>query len=177
MKPEKGVKITPFSIEQISSAESRQSIKDYCLRLLGRRDHASEELKRKAIGKGFDPGRVKSVLTELVQKKYIDDKKFAAKFISDKMTFRQWGPVKIRLELKKKRIPSPIIEKLLSEYTDDLELIQICVDLALKRNRHFLKEPDAFKRKQKIAVYLQRKGFSFETINRAMPDIIERLNV
>lgn len=173
----KGVEITPFLFEQISGEEGRQTIKDYCLRLLGRREHAREELKRKAADKGFDPGQVEPVLDELARKKYIDDEKFAEKFVSDKIGIQRWGPVKIRAELKKKRISNPVIDRTISIYTDDLELIQICVDLALKRKRHFSKEPDAFKCKQKIAAYLQRKGFSFETINRALPDIIRSLNV
>jgi regulatory protein len=173
----KGVEITPFLFDQLRYEEQRQSAKDFIIRLLGRRDHSTFELKEKAVRKGFNPDHADHILTRLEERGYLDDKEFARKFVSDKVRLSKWGPLKIKTHLRKKGVNKRDIEYALSEHTDSLELKKICVDLIGKRKEHFCRVTDDFKRTQKIAAYLQRKGFTYDTINRAMPDIIDRLNV
>lgn len=174
---EKGVEITPFLFNKIQAEEQKQKIKNYFLRLLGRRNHTARELKTKAAQKGYDTTLADSILNQLEQKGYLNDEEFARNYTSDKIRLKNWGPVKIRAYLRKKGIENRIINDVLSKEADSLELKKICVDLIEKRKRHFQRETDNFKRTQKIAAYLQRKGFTYDTINRAMPDIIDKLNV
>jgi regulatory protein len=173
---EKGVEITPSLYEQIATEESKNALNDYLLRLLARRDHSKNELKTKALQKGFDPELIRQAIEVLDEKQYINDREFARKFASDKISIQQWGPLKIKAELQKRGIKGKTADFILQNASDDLELIQICVDLAIKRKRHFFREPDDFKCKQKVAAYLYQKGFPFEIINRALPEIIDRLN-
>jgi regulatory protein len=144
---------------------------------LARRDHSRHELDTKAVQKGYDPGFVTSILNELEQNGYINNMDFARKYAADKFSLQKWGPVKIRSELIRKGVDKQVIDQVLLKETEDFELNKICVDLILKRKCHFSRESDSYKRKQKIASYLQRRGFSFDTINRVLPDIINRLNV
>lgn len=173
----KGVEITPLLFDKIRAEEEKSSIKNYLIQLLARRDHSRHELNSKAVQKGYRPEYVTLILNDLEQNGYINNSEFARKFASDKFSLKKWGPVKIRFELIKKGIDKQIIDRVLLKETEDLELNKICVDLILKRKRHFLRENDSYKRKQKIASYLQGRGFSFDTINRVLPDIIDRLNV
>ena len=173
---EKGVEITPALYEQIATEENKGALNDYLLRLLARRDHSRNELKTKALQKGYNLELIQQAIEVLDEKKYINDQEFARKFTSDKITIQQWGPLKIKAELHKRGIAEKTADFILQDTANDLELIQICVDLAIKRKRHFARESDDFKRKQKVAAYLQQKGFPFEIINRALPEIIDRLN-
>lgn len=173
----KGTEITPLLFEKIRVEEEKSAAKSYLIKLLGRRDHSRKELKTKAIQKGFDPQKVNLILNDLEQKGYINNSEFARKFVADKISIQMWGPVKIRSELIRKGIDRQTIDQILLNQTENLELNKICVDLIVKRKRHFSREGDSYKRRQKIASYLQRRGFSFDTINRVLPDIIDRLNV
>ncbi|MEX0994593.1 MAG: regulatory protein RecX [Balneolaceae bacterium] len=173
----KGVEITDTLFSRIVSEEQFLDVKDYLYRLLGRRDHSRDELRTKALQKGYESKQVEDVLEELELKDLIDDESFARKYIADKLSLQQWGPVKIRIHLLKKGISGSVIQHAMDEQTRGLQLHQICVDLAIKHKLRFLREKDGIKRKQKIMKYLQRKGFQYDTINRALPEILNRLNV
>lgn len=173
----KGVEITPFLFKQLQDAEEYQAIKDYFLRLLGRRDHARGELQKKGRIKGFPDIIMEDVLDELSDKNYLNEEIFAAKFISDKLAFSKWGPQKIRSELIKKGVQNQIIDKLLKEQTGDLELSRICVDLVVKRKARYLRVNDLLKRRQKIIGWLMQKGFQQDTIQKALTEIEKELNV
>lgn len=173
----KGVVINCKLFEQLSAEEEVNTVRNYMLKLLGRRSHSGGELKTKALRKGYRQKHIDSVLNELRRKKYLNDEEFARRYVSDKLNIQHWGPVKISSELARKGIDPKTVKKALSEITDGLELKQICVDLALRRKHHFSGESDNFKREQKIAAYLRRRGFTYNTINSAIPDISSRINV
>jgi len=173
----KGTDLTPSLFSRIQQDEEREKVRDYLLRLLGRRPHAAAELNIKARQKGYDGELISDVIDELRAKQYLDDEAFARQFASDKLEFRQWGPVKVRSALVSKGVSAVVAERVTAALTEDLELKKICVDLALKRTRHFFRERDDYKRRKKVAAYLQRKGFDFETINRALPEIISRMKM
>lgn len=173
----KGSEITADIYSEISQAEQSSACRNYMLQLLGRRDYSSFEIRMKAVKKGYSSELADTVIKEFRQKNYLNDEKFARKFANDKMRLNRWGPEKIKAKLSEKGLEYKLIEKVLDRLSNDLELSKICVDLVLKRRRHFIRESDDFKRKQKIAAYLQRKGFPFDSINRALPDIVNRLNV
>lgn len=173
----KGVEITPFLFKQLQETEEYQAIKDYFIRLLGRRDHARGELQKKGRVKSFPDIIIDEVLDELSDKNYLNEEVFAAKFISDKLSFSKWGPQKIKSELIKKGVQNQIIEKLLKEHTGDLELSRICVDLVVKRKARYLRENDPMKRRKKIIGWLRQKGFQQDTIQKALTEIEKELNV
>lgn len=167
----KGVELTPFLFDQITQSEEYQKIKDTFYDYLSRRDHGSFELKQKGLKKGYPKEIIDDVIDELDQKGLLNDESFAKKFASDKADFKQWGPIKIKSALRKKGISKNIAEKAVQSITNDLDQQQICVDLLIKRKRHFLRESDPFKRKQKMYRYLAGKGFTGSFIKKAIDRI------
>jgi len=164
----KGVELTPFLFEKILEAEEYQKIKDTFYDYLSRRDHGSFELKQKALKKGFPSNVIDDVLDEFDQKGLLNDESFAKKFAADKAEFKNWGPIKIKAALRKKGVSNRVAEKAVQTITNDLDQVQICVDLLTKRKRHFFRETDTLKRKQKMYRYLAGKGFTAPTITKAI---------
>ena len=173
---QKGVEMTPFLYQKLKNAEEYQKVKEAFYRYLSGRDHASFELRQKVQKKGFKQEIIDSVLEEFENKGFLNDESFAVKFASDKANFKQWGPKKIENALYKKGIGRAIIKKAIESVAENLEQDQICVDLALKRKRHFLRENDPFRRKQKIYAYLAGKGYSGSVIKKALPVITKKLD-
>lgn len=173
---QKGVEITPSLFQQLSEAGDYQKIKDSFYRYLSRRDHTSFELKQKAAQKGVPSQMVDRIIAEFQQKGLLDDNTFARKFASDKAELNKWGPLKIQQALIQKGVGRSVARKVTENLSDDLEQGQICVDLAVKRRRHFLREDDPLKRNQKIYNYLARKGYTGSVIKKALPKILEKLN-
>ncbi len=137
---QKGVVLTPSLYQKLKQAEELSAIKESCFRYLSRRDHASFELKNKLIKKGYCEQGISGVLNELVEKGYLDDEQFAIKFAREKAELNRWGPRKIKSALFKKGLSKNIVEKATKTIAEDLQQDQICVDLVLKRKRHFLRE-------------------------------------
>ncbi|SRR6056297_974004 len=173
---QKGTRLTRDLYHRLSHSEEYQAVKDRCYRLLSGRDHGAEELKRKLIRKGFSESMSSKVVTEFREKDLLNDKSYALKFAQDKYHLKQWGPRKIQSALFKKGVPNQIITEVIHELKSNINPVDTCIELALKRRRHFLREPDSFKRKQKIFRYLAGKGYSSDKIKKALPNIEKQLD-
>ncbi len=173
---QKGVEMTPSLYREIETSENLHAVKENALRYLARRDHASTELLQKLQKKGFDPSAIEIVIDDLAERGYIDDEMFAASFAAEKAELNKWGPKKITAALFKKALPKQIVERAVKKATENLHQVQICVDLALKKKRHFLRELDPYKRKQKIYNYLAGRGFSNSDIKKSIPLITDAID-
>ena len=173
---QKGTELTQDLFFRLSSSEEYQSVKDRCYRLLSGRDHGAEELKRKLIRKGFSPSMCNQVVDEFRDKDLLNDKTYASKFAYDKYHLKQWGPKKIKSALFKKGVPKGVIADVIRELKSNIDPVDTCIELALKRRRHFLREPNSYKRKHKIFRYLAGKGYSSDKIKKALPNIEKQLD-
>jgi len=173
---QKGTQLTRDLFHQLTTSEEYQSVKDRCYKLLSGRDHGAEELKRKLINKGFSASMCEQVVSEFRQKDLLNDRTYASKFAHDKYELKQWGPKKIKSALFKKGVPKDVIYDVISELKQKINPVDTCIELALKRRRHFLREPDSFKRSQKIFRYLAGKGYSSDKIKKALPNIEKQLD-
>ena len=173
---QKGTELSRELFFRLTTSEEYQSVKERCYRLLSGRDHGAEELKHKLIQKGFSPSMCDQVVEEFRNKDLLNDRAYASGFAHDKYHLKQWGPRKITSALFKKGVPKAVITDVISELKNTIDPVDTCIKLALKRRRHFLREPDLFKRKQKIFRYLTGKGYSSDKINKAMPNIEKQLD-
>ncbi len=166
----KGVLLTPLLFDQILQKENTWAIREYMLRLLGRRDHARNELRDKARKKDFPSENIEEILDELTEKKYINNLSFAKKFTRDKFEFNKWGVNKIRAELFKKGISEKEINTALLE-VDEKDRLSSIQDLVKKNKRKF-ERADPSKRKKKIFDFLLRKGYDSNNIIKLMPILL-----
>ncbi len=169
-KLSKGVLLTPSLLEQIVQKESKWAIREYMIRLLGRRDHARNELRDKARKKEFPSSIVEEVLDELVEKKYINNLEFAKKFTRDKFEFNSWGANKIKAELFRKGISEKEINHALREI--DSKKSAKTLQYLVKKNKRKFARAEASKRKKKIFDFLLRKGYDSNTILKQMPTLL-----
>jgi len=168
--------LTTDLFREIIRTEEYQNVKERAYRLLSGRDHGAEELRRKLIQKGFDPNVTEDVVRDFSDKNLLNDYTFAEKFAADKFQLRQWGPKKIKASLYNKGIPKHVIQDVVKNLKEEIDQKDACLELALKRRKHFLREPDIYKRKQKIFRYLAGRGYTPDSIKRSLPIIIEQLN-
>lgn len=146
---------------------------EYCLM----RPHSSKEVrdylyrktrtvkvKNRRTGEISDRPGVSQSLTErvfdrLVEKKYVDDEKFARYWVENRNMTKGASKRKLQSELQSKGVDRSIIERFLaeSERSDESELAKI---IEKKRKRY----PD----NQKFMQYLARQGFSYDDIKAAL---------
>ena len=168
----KGVEITPSFLHQIEEQEEQWAAREYMFRILSRRDHSRKELKDKAYKKGYSGSFIDEILDEFEQKEYINDRKFAAKYASDKFEFNDWGPYKIRTQLFKKGISKSVAESVINDTFGEHAIKESMVTLISKRKKRYLREPEE-KRRKKVFDYLMRKGYDSENILKHLDELLD----
>ena len=95
----------------------------------------------------------------MIEKKYIDDEKFAKFWVENRNQRKGSSIKKLKSELFSKGVSSDIIEQVLSESNrnDEDEIQKIIAKKAKK-----------YTDEQKLIAYLARQGFSFDEIKKAL---------
>ncbi|HLR76621.1 MAG TPA: regulatory protein RecX [Balneolaceae bacterium] len=164
--------ITPALYKKLQRDEGYNKAKNYFLKLLGRREHARRELARKAGRKDFSPEMIEQILYELEEKDYINDARFAKKYAADKNNLKKWGPNKIAAHLRKKGVNKGDTQRAISVTFESTDLEARLKELILKRKKHFGREANKLKRKQKIANYLLQKGYTSSSIFNLIDELM-----
>jgi regulatory protein len=108
---------------------------------------------------GIKPEITERVLDRLIEKKYLDDEKFARFWFEQRFMKKGASIRRLKLELAQKGIDNATIESLVKENirSDDEELRKV---IAKKRYR--------YSDQQKLMQYLARQGFSYDDIKKAL---------
>ncbi len=85
------------------------TLKARALRLLARREHSREELKRKLVQHAQEGEDVEVLLDELVQRGWLSDARFAEQCVRAKS--RRFGPLKLAQQLRSKGVDEETIAR------------------------------------------------------------------
>lgn len=132
-------------------------------RLLSYRSRSEKELHEALKKSGFDEETMAAVLAECKRQRYLDDAGFARAFIQSRIRNRPMGRERLTLELKQKGIAAEIIQTTLDEVFT-VEIIVALADQLAEKQRKKLAAQPARKARQKLADFLRRRGFDWETI-------------
>lgn len=154
--------------EQLISESNFLKIKDSAFRLLGRRHHSTSELRTKLIKKKFPKMIIEKVLTDLTEKKMLDDEQFAVAYLEERSVKKKIGVNKLKAELFKRGIDRKIIEKVLLNVDSQLSYDQ-AMELAQRKMISLRrKELDEKKLKSKIFSFLSSRGFESDVIMKVL---------
>lgn len=134
-------------------------------RLLSHRSHSEHELGQKLVRYGARkkidhlPEIIDQVIERLREQGYLNDKKFAEWFVSQRKEFRPRSKRRLSLELKQKGISEEIIENVLKEYDEKLVLQKL------------IEKKKAFYTKEELIKYLLNQGFTYDLIQRQIDKI------
>lgn len=165
-----GMEVDDDFIKDILDAEEFNKVKNYALRQLSYRQRSEKELYSAMRRKGFSKEHMEKALEFCREYNYLDDKVFTKSFINDKLNLNKYGPERIKFELKMKGISNDLINRYLR--IDQDEQYDLAYQLAEKR-LNFYKDDDQNAKYRKLAGYLQRKGYSYETVNKVLKDILK----
>lgn len=152
----------------VSKDEAFQKIKQYCA--YQERNHT--ETKEKLYGFGLRKYEVEELISKLVEENYLNELRFAIAYAGGKFRMKQWGRVKIKYELKQKRVSEYCIKKALLEI-DETDYLKILDKLAAKK-WNSLKGNHYLTRQAKTQNYLIVKGYEITLILAAIKKIIAK---
>jgi regulatory protein len=140
------------------------------LRYLTYRDRTEHEMRTYLAGKDFDPPTVNFVMDYLKRLGYVDDTRFARQWGRYRIECKQFGRFRLKQDLRAKGLDDELIEHTLLELYGEHDEKQLARDAAQQKLPRW-KNLDKAKQRQRLAGFLQRKGFSGETVF----DTVERL--
>ena len=152
------------------SDETLKQIKQQALNFLARREHASLELRRKLLSKGFDAQLIDQVLTQLQESKILSDERFLESFVRSRINKGQ-GPLRIQQELQQRGLAGePIAEKLDMLSVEWVERAQ-----QVRQKRFGQSLPHNTRDKVKQMRFLQYRGFTNTQIKAALTAQMEEM--
>jgi regulatory protein len=145
-------------IEPLNSRAARVAALD----ALARRDHASEELRRKLLDKGYDPTVVGPLIERLRAERLVDDRRYLENFVALHAA-RGHGPVRVRADLHKLGVQGEQVEECVEAYPDWI------VQLQRARQKKFgTSLPGNYADRRRQAQFLGYRGFTSAQIRIAL---------
>lgn len=167
----KNMELDDDFISEILITENEKKALNYAVSILGRSPKSEKEIRDKLTEKGYEKVTIDNIIHKLKTNKYIDDENYSELFIRDKINISKYGKRKIQERLYQKGIDKEIIQDKLKDISNEDE-IQRAMELGEKKLRTLTKE-EPLKRKMKIYNYLLNKGFEYETIKKAVSNILK----
>jgi regulatory protein len=148
-----------------SIKEAIQKIEYYC----GYQERCHEEVVAKLRTMKLDSDEIDQVMVHLIAENFLNEARFACSFARGKHRIKQWGKIRITLELKAKKITSGLITLALKEISPE-EYLETFENLAV-RNWESIRETNPIKKRKKFCDYLLRKGFESNLVYEKLKDL------
>jgi regulatory protein len=151
----------PFSPKNAAGSDAK-AVEAAAVRLLARREHSTEELRRKLLTKGYPRDAIEPVIQKLAGKRLVSDERFTSSFVHHHAK-RGQGPVRIRAELRQQGIPDAQLEEALR--SADIDWVQLAREV--RRRKFGATAPRSLGERAKQARFLQYRGFDAEQLRAA----------
>jgi regulatory protein len=151
-------------LRDVTEGERDQQCLDAALRFLAQRPRSEQEIKRRLTEKGHEPDRIDRVITRLRELKLADDRAFADYWLENRQVHKPRGARALRSELFQKGVARDVVEQALDPERDEGEDAY----RAAGRRAQTLSTLDERAFRQRLAQFLQRRGFGWEAIEPAV---------
>ena len=139
---------------ELSKAEWLDKSESYCARA----EHCAADIRRKLHEWGLQDAEVKDFIEQkLYENDFLNDARFCAAYVHDKVEYQSWGRLKIQAGLRALQLPEP-------EICQALENIDETVYFDNLRKLICSRRDDT---EEKRLRFLAQRGFTFDDIKRA----------
>ena len=153
------------------NAELHKNIREFCVRLLSRREHSQQELLNKLASKGFDRTETQLIVDDLAAQGWQSNLRFAEGYCRYRIK-KGYGPIKIIYELQQRGIEDCNLDEVVMDLADGWGEILEQVYLKKYSDDTRLTNKEWLKRNR----FLQQRGFSGEMIKTLFRDLNIKLN-
>lgn len=155
--------------------EVKRKSAEQALRLLmnmaARAERSSGDALRLMKRWGVDDNDAQRVLQRLIAERFIDDSRYAAAFVREKINLSGWGSYKIVEALRRKGVDNRIIENALSQYgsVDMEERLQGLLEKKIKT----VKYRDTSDLRAKLFRFAASRGYDYSTAMQAVDRVVK----
>ena len=135
---------------------SKQEVIDKAQAYCARSEHCAADVRRKLYEWGVSAEMFDEIEQNLYDNDYLNDARYCAAYVHDKVAYQRWGRMKIQAGLAALQLPSDAIRTALEDideetYTDNL---------------HALMEQRKGDSEEKRLRFLLQRGFTYEEIKK-----------
>ena len=141
------------------------------MNLCARSEKCSGDALRLMRGWAVSDADAQKVLQRLVSERFIDDSRYAAAFVREKINLSGWGAYKITTALRRKGIEGATIAAVMSE-NGDVDMSERLMQL-LERKVRTTKAKDSTDLRAKLFRYAAGQGYDFATIKGCVERIVK----
>lgn len=149
-------------MKQINEEEALQRAAAYCANA----EHCGWDVRKKLASLELPDEAVERIIARLVKERFIDERRYAASFVNDKLQFNKWGRIRIDYEMKKRGIPASARAEALEGI--DAENYTGILAALLKDKRKSIKATDRRETYYKLLRFGASRGFESHEINRCL---------
>ena len=80
-------------------------------------ERCQHDARNKLYELGLWPEAVENIIVKLIEENFINEERFAIQFAKGKFNIKKWGRIKIKQELKQKRVSDYCLKKALISFT------------------------------------------------------------
>ncbi|HEY6758941.1 MAG TPA: RecX family transcriptional regulator [Baekduia sp.] len=137
---------------------------DLSYRYLGFRDRTALEVRRHLESKRVEPDTIEQTVAELATQGYLDDARFARRFVEDRRTLDHWGNERIERKLLSSGVEAGLVTAALHGTTESGTPPASQFDAALEtlRGRYRI-PPETEQDRHRALGFLVRKGYELDT--------------
>lgn len=158
--------IMTAELEQIIRSDEINRLYNRALRYISYKNRSVYEVEKYLTDKEFDQESIKQVVTMLIDARYLNDELYTENYIRDRNALNPKGKKLLEFELRQKGIKQAIIDQNLALIKPDTEL-ELAYRLIVKR-RKSIRSDDWNVLYNRLASFLQRRGFSYGIIAQAL---------
>lgn len=167
----KGQALSGAEIAQLQDDDEVERAVDRALRFLSVRPRSEHEVRQSLRQKEIPPPVVDRALERLRALGYVNDRAFAEFWASDRRQFKPLGARALRYELRQKGVSADIIDEVLREQDDSDEAYR-----AAQSQVRRVKSSDPREMRQKLMMFLARRGFSPRDSRDAVARLLDELD-
>jgi regulatory protein len=155
--------ITAERLRELALADRRKRTLDAALRLLGTRPRSESELRERLSRRGLPPDVIQPTIERLRELGYVDDAAFARFWVGSRSGGNARGRLMLRRELRVKGVD----DETAGEAIDERDERRAARAVAAKKART-LRGLDYPEFRTRLAGYLVRRGFTYDTVRAAV---------
>jgi len=110
-----------------------------------------------------------SIIEQLVMEGFVDEQRYACAFVRDKFRYNHWGRVRISMELRKRHIPSSVIDRALEEIPEE-DNISTLREL-ISQKRRSVKGRSEYEIRGKLIRFALGRGFQMDDVLKMVEEV------
>ena len=125
-------------------------------------ERCQQDARNKLFELGLWPEAVENIIVKLIEDNFLNEERFATAFARGKFTIKKWGRIKIKQELKQKRVGDYCLKKAMQQI-DETEYMATLKNL-IDSKRKLIKEKNPIKLNYKLMNYVLSKGYEKDLV-------------